>query len=196
MPKELWSIWTYFFREDMKGVRVELNLIKLGRKSYAEALGIQKYFARLHLNALSSEENYNAKNVLLIVEHNPVYTIGLRTKDYMTSDENRLKSLGAEFYRTNRGGLITFHGIGQLVAYPIVNLKHFKLGMKSYVRALEEIVIKTCKHFEVEAVTTQDTGIWVKDRKICALGKYKFILLQLDHIIRHFCSVHHNSSLH
>ena len=155
----------------MSSTRTKLHLINLGRMSYGEALGIQKYFARIHLDALSEDNIRVAKNILLIVEHNPVYTIGLRTKDYTVKDQCRLKSLGAEFYETNRGGLITFHGIGQLVAYPVINLKHFKLGMRSYVRTLEEVVIKTCQHFGVKAGVTEDTGIWVKNKKICALGK-------------------------
>ena len=57
------------------------------------------------------------------------------------------------------------------MAYPVINLKHFKLGMRSYVRTLEEVVIKTCQHFGVKAGVTEDTGIWVKNKKICALGK-------------------------
>ena len=83
----------------MKGASTKLHLIKLGRMSYAEALSTQKKFARLHLDALSSEESYIAKNVMLIVEHNPVYTIGLRTKDYTVSDENKLNLSGQNFTR-------------------------------------------------------------------------------------------------
>ena len=161
----------FIFAQFEMSARAKLHLINLGRMSYGEALGVQKYFARIHLDALSEDNSRVAKNVLLIVEHNPVYTIGLRTKDYTIKDQCRLKSLGAEFYKTNRGGLITFHGIGQLVAYPVINLKHFMLGMRSHVRTLEELVIKTCQHFGIEAVVTEDTGIWVKNKKICALGK-------------------------
>lgn len=61
----------------------------------------------------------------MLVEHPPVYTTGIRTKDYSESEADRLRGLGADFVRTNRGGLITFHGDGQLVAYPILDLKEF-----------------------------------------------------------------------
>lgn len=69
---------------------------------------------------------------------------GIRN-DTPIDEEQRLKSLGAEFRRVNRGGLITFHGPGQLVAYPILNLKHFKTSVKWYVSSLEETVIKLCE---------------------------------------------------
>ena len=82
-----------------------------------------------------------------------------------------MKSLGAEFYRTNRGGLITFHGPGQLVAYPILNLADFTKSMKWYLCKLEETVIRTCSNsFGIEAGRSPDTGVWVGNNKICAMG--------------------------
>src|SRR5271157_1139605 len=75
--------------------------------------------------------------------------------------------LGADFVRTDRGGLITFHGPGQLVAYPIINLKAFRLGMKTYICQLQKTVIGTCLKMGVTAETSPEhTGVWVKDRKI------------------------------
>lgn len=81
-----------------------------------------------------------------------------------------MKTLGAEFYRTNRGGLITFHGPGQLVVYPILDLKSFNKSMKWYICKLEKTVIEVCKSFGVEAERSSDTGVWVKNNKICAIG--------------------------
>lgn len=81
-----------------------------------------------------------------------------------------MKTLGAEFHRTNRGGLITFHGPGQLVVYPILDLKSFNKSMKWYICKLEKTVIEVCKSFGVEAERSSDTGVWVKDNKICAIG--------------------------
>ncbi len=153
-----------------------IRVVKLGVMSYSRALKVQEYFARQHLENVSMDPNGISRNVILIVEHNPVYTIGIRTKHYTLKDEERLRKLGADFFQTNRGGLITFHGEGQLVAYPILNLKNFGMGMRKYIETLEDAVINTCRHFKVEARRTTDTGIWVGDRKICALGKLEGLL--------------------
>ena len=106
-------------------------------------------------------------------------------KFFFLFTENRLTSLGAEFVRSNRGGLITFHGPGQLVAYPILNLAQFYrseqsgkrlklLGMKWYIDTLEEVVIQTLKnHFAIQAFRSPHTGVWVdfqEEKKICAMG--------------------------
>ena len=96
-----------------------VRLWNLGRMRYSPALKVQE---RLVQRLKSKDDNVAKENVLLVVEHEPVYTTGIRTKDYSAEEENRLKKLGADFVRTNRGGLITFHGPGQLVAYPILNL--------------------------------------------------------------------------
>jgi len=98
-------------------------------------------------------------------------------------DEAKLKKLGADFVKSDRGGLITFHGPGQLVAYPILDLKQFLstpksgkkaelIGMKWYIHNLEQVVIDTLKdRFELDAFRSPDTGVWVhQDKKICAMG--------------------------
>lgn len=77
---------------------------------------------------------------------------------------------GAEFYKSNRGGLITFHGPGQLVVYPIINLKNFTPSIKWYVCHIEKTIIRLCKQLGIEAATTSDTGVWIGDEKICAIG--------------------------
>ena len=106
-----------------------------------------------------------------------VYTVGIRTSEYPESEELRLKALGAEFYKTNRGGLITYHGPGQLVAYPILNLSLFTKSIKWYVCRLEETVIQMCKQsFGIQAGRSSNTGVWVGDNKISALGNFLFKL--------------------
>jgi lipoyl(octanoyl) transferase len=119
-------------------------------------------------NKVLSGEPY--KNVLILTEHPPVYTIGIRTKNYTIKDEEKLRDLGAEFHKTNRGGLITFHGPGQLVAYPIINLKNFQPSVRWYVCHIEKTVINLCAKYGIKAGITDDTGVWVDDRKICAIG--------------------------
>lgn len=111
------------------------------------------------------------KNYLLLVEHDPVYTIGIRRELYMEDEIKKLESLGADFHKTNRGGLITFHGPGQLVAYPVIYLKDFGLTMRNYIRYLEKTVIDVCGMYGVTAGTTCDTGVWVGDEKIAAIGE-------------------------
>lgn len=78
--------------------------------------------------------------------------------------------LGAEFFKTNRGGLITFHGPGQLVVYPIVYLKQLGGGVRWYVASLETAIINCCRQYMLKATTSVHTGVWVNDRKICAIG--------------------------
>ncbi|XP_055914167.1 putative lipoyltransferase 2, mitochondrial [Eupeodes corollae] len=123
------------------------------------------------ISAQSVQNVASFKNYIILLEHHPVYTIGIRTKGYTEKDEKHLQSLGADFHKTNRGGLITFHGPGQLVAYPVLHLKQFKPSMRWYIAQLESTVIDLCKSMGIpNAQTTADTGIWVGDNKICAIG--------------------------
>ena len=141
-----------------------VQLVKLGLKSYMPTWKLQQDLVK----KVKSSQNVN---YLVLVEHKPVYTTGIRSSGYSNEEEERLKKLGADFVRSNRGGLITFHGPGQLVAYPILNLKHFVqsdvsgkrlklLGMKWYINTLEQVVIQTLKkNFDIEAFRSPDTGI-------------------------------------
>ncbi|XP_068910720.1 octanoyl-[acyl-carrier-protein]:protein N-octanoyltransferase LIPT2, mitochondrial [Tenebrio molitor] len=137
---------------------------QIGRLSYRKSLELQKHLVRLH------HENKELSNTLVCLEHPPVYTTGIRTGQYPEQVAKNLEQLGAEFYRTNRGGLITFHGPGQLVVYPILNLKDFKPSMRWYVCHIEKTVIRLCNKLGIEAGTSPNTGVWVKDNKICAIG--------------------------
>ena len=117
-------------------------------------------------------DGVKGQNVVLFVEHDPVYTVGIRRTAYTDDDRDRLMSLGADYIETNRGGLVTFHGPGQLVAYPIIHLKDFQLGLRHYIGNLERTIIETCRAFGVQAGTTSDTGVWIDDKKIAAIGRY------------------------
>lgn len=143
-----------------------VHVLRAGLIKYAQGLSLQKFIT----SAFNESTKLSFKNVLILTEHQPVYTIGIRTKDYSIDDEAYLRSLGAEFFHTNRGGLITFHGPGQLVAYPIINLKDFTPSIRWYVCHLEKTIIDLCKQYHLEAKTTPDTGVWIDDRKICAMG--------------------------
>ncbi|KAL7727983.1 hypothetical protein ACLKA6_018909 [Drosophila palustris] len=150
----------------MSAFKPLVTVVRAGRLSYSAGLRLQDQLAKQKVSDFAEFRNY-----LLLLEHDPVYTIGIRTKGYTAEDEDRLRLLGAEFHRTDRGGLITFHGPGQLVAYPILNLRQFKPSIRWYVCTLEKMVIETCRKMGIpNASTTKDTGIWIGDQKICAIG--------------------------
>ncbi|XP_053678529.1 putative lipoyltransferase 2, mitochondrial [Anopheles nili] len=148
-----------------------VHVLQAGRLNYTRALQLQKSVANLvQQQSSNSPDEQRYQNVLILTEHEPVYTIGIRTQGYDDVEANRLRKLGAEFVRTNRGGLITFHGPGQLVAYPILNLKLFQPSVRWYVCHLERTIIQLCRRYGLRAQTTSDTGVWVGDKKICAIG--------------------------
>ena len=147
-----------------------INVLNLGRLDYSSCLRVQQFFVAAHLN----QSGPQVKNTILLVEHEPVYTVGLRRKDYTEHELNKLRSLNAQVAYTDRGGLITFHGPGQLVAYPILNLKEFTPSLKWYVNELESTVIDMCANkFKLSAhrlCNTGYTGVWCEDKKIAAIG--------------------------
>lgn len=141
-----------------------VNVLRAGKLEYQHSLNLQMTLAKTPPIANVF------KNMLILTEHSPVYTIGIRNKDYSMAERDRLRALGAQFYQTNRGGLITFHGPGQLVVYPILNLKQFNAGIRWYVCHLEKTIIDLCAKFGLKGETSPDTGVWIQDRKICAIG--------------------------
>lgn len=147
---------------------------KLEKIAYLPALEVQTAIARRHLDEIKAKGTSDVKNILLLYEHYPVFTIGIRNKSVDSKERERLESLGAEFHFTNRGGLLTFHGPGQLVCYPVLNLACFKKSLRWYVASLEKTLVETCKKFNMAATastTTCDTGVWVNDNKIAAIGQ-------------------------
>lgn len=116
-------------------------------------------------------------NRIILCEHPHVYTLGKSGKaNNMLLNEIQLKSLGATLFYIDRGGDITYHGPGQLVCYPIINLEDFNLGLKGYIHKLEEIVISICDSYGIIAGRMDGaTGVWLDvnctaARKICAIG--------------------------
>ncbi|XP_055694804.1 putative lipoyltransferase 2, mitochondrial [Lutzomyia longipalpis] len=143
-----------------------VQFLETGRLDYQKALRLQQYFARKG----TDEAAKDFRNVLILTEHEPVYTIGIRDGACTPQDVARLQNLGAEFHKTNRGGLITFHGPGQLIAYPILNLRNFQPSVRWYVCQMQQTIVEMCKKFNINATTTDDMGVWVKNKKICAVG--------------------------
>ena len=114
---------------------------------------------------------------LLTVEHNPVYTLGKSGKDEnMLVSEAYLRSIGAEFFHIDRGGDVTFHGPGQIVGYPILDLEKVGIGLREYIDSIEEAIIGVCAEWDIEAGRVAGaSGVWIEGdspraRKICAIG--------------------------
>jgi len=153
----------------------------LGLLSFAAALEVQEdYFHKIISEKKANrqkEQPTPTDNFLLFVEHKPVYTLG-KSGDiqHLLLDHNGLKEKEIEFYKTNRGGDITFHGLGQIVGYPILDLDNFFTDIHKYLRFLEEIIIKTLAEYELTATRSKgETGVWLDAktpfaRKICAMG--------------------------
>lgn len=117
------------------------------------------------------------ENRIIFCEHPHVYTLGRSGKENnMLLTEEQLRKIGATLYHIDRGGDITYHGPGQLVCYPIINLEDYHLGLKEYVHLLEEVVIDVCASYGIAAGRLNGaTGVWVdgetpRARKICAIG--------------------------
>ena len=125
-----------------------------------------------------SEQKEPTPNHLIFCQHPHVYTLGKSGKDAnLLINEDFLKSKGATLYRINRGGDITYHGPGQVVGYPILDLDNFGVSIKSYIFQIEEVIIKTLSQFGITATRSEGaTGVWLdadhpaKARKICAIG--------------------------
>ncbi len=153
----------------------------LGLIDYNECWDYQEKLFTEILEVKSSNRKQNktekTKNHLIFCEHPHVYTLGKSgDKKNLLVNEDYLKSRGATFHKINRGGDITYHGPGQLVAYPILDLDNFFTDIHKYLRFLEEAVISTLKEYGLESERSKgETGVWFdvgtpKARKICALG--------------------------
>lgn len=169
----------------MKDNRV-IYLNDLGKKEYKETWDLQEILLQesLQLKAQAREAGITdpaevpTRHQVLLVEHPPVYTLGKSghmENVLLTEEQQREK--GISFFKINRGGDITFHGPGQLVGYPILDLEKYYTDIGRYLRNLEEIVIRVMADYELKgARSSGETGVWLdphikgQERKICAMG--------------------------
>ena len=166
----------------------------LGNMDYKTAWDLQESLLRENVrikSGVSSSESGNipdsqlptprcplTTHYLLFVEHPPVYTLGKSGKiEHVILDEQDRIKEGIDFFHTNRGGDITFHGPGQIVGYPILDLEKFYTDIGRYLRELEEVIILTLSDYGINAGRSAgETGVWIdalhkgKERKICAMG--------------------------
>lgn len=137
-----------------------------GRTPYAEALQRQ-------LDLVRQRHDQRIPDTLVLTEHPPVYTIGARkdAPQHLLWSTAQLQQQGIEVVQTNRGGDITYHGPGQIVGYPVLDLRPRHRDLHRYLRDLEEVLLRTVTAFGLSPARRQGkTGIWIKDRKIAAIG--------------------------
>ena len=163
----------------MKNNRIVVK--DLGVLSYEDSWKVQKTIFENIISQKIKNRTLKKKNktdnYLLIVEHKPIFTIGKSgDTSNLLLDTKQLKSKNIEFKKINRGGDITFHGSGQVVGYPILDLDNFFTDIGQYLRTLEEVIISTIGFFGLKGYRINgETGVWVKDKlnsdkKICAFG--------------------------
>lgn len=143
----------------------KIEIIDWGRTRYAQAF--EKQIARVDLRKSS-----DCGDALILTEHDPVYTLGLRkgADQHLIWNKATLAEQGIEVHKSNRGGDITYHGPGQIVGYPIISLQSRK-DLHAYLRDLEEVVIRTLSQFGLKSARREGkTGIWLETRKVCAIG--------------------------
>ena len=141
------------------------ELRDLGLVGYAEALAIQKDLVEQRKRQLIPDQ-------LLIVEHPHVITLGRNghTENLLASEEI-LRRAGIAFHPTDRGGDITYHGPGQIVGYPIFDLREWKRDVVAYVRAIEQVIMDALSEFGIAAERLEGcTGVWVQGKKVAAIG--------------------------
>ena len=139
----------------------DINYYWLGRRDYYKIWNLQKQIQ-------DKIKNDNFNNVILFLEHDPIYTIG---KNADNSNLLPTKPLDINVVKTDRGGDITCHAPGQLIGYPIIDLKKYNKSITWFMRALEESIIEMLKEFSINSNTKDGlTGVWVNESKIAALG--------------------------
>jgi len=163
-------------------MKQEVLFQDLGIRSYKEVWDYQEMLLKRGVDIKAARRNGDMQedttHHLLFVEHNPVYTLGKsgHEENILISDDD-MKTKGIEYFHTNRGGDITFHGLQQLVGYPVLDLDKFKTDLGWYLRSLEEVVILTMAEYGLKGDRSAgETGVWLDpdvkghERKICAMG--------------------------
>jgi lipoyl(octanoyl) transferase len=154
-----------------------LHFEDLGKRSYASAWDLQEKYLQetlaLKLQRRQSPEIPVPQRLLFTEHFPPVFTLGKSgDASHLLAAEEFLREQGIEFFRTNRGGDITFHGEGQIVGYPILDLDQIYTDIHRYLRELEEVIILTLGDFGIPNAGRKNglTGVWVDDEKLCAIG--------------------------
>ena len=144
----------------------ELWTVPLGQLGYEQALELQRNLARDRISGAIPQD------LLLLVEHPPVVTLGRSSKQkHLVASPEFLQSKGVELFEVERGGDVTFHGPGQLVGYPIIDLKRHRQDLHWYLRKLEEALINSLDDYGIPGErNTAYTGVWTRGKKIASIG--------------------------
>ena len=165
-----------------------MEILDVGRASYEPVWRLQHELVR-------RRKAGTVGDVLVLVEHEPVITLGRSADESnITASPDRLRRLGVEVRRVERGGDVTYHGPGQLVGYPILDLRRHRKDVRWYVRSLEEVLIRALGNFGIEAERdTDNIGVWIDGKKIAAIGAriekwvtYHGFALNVDPDMSHF----------
>ena len=154
------------------------NYIDLGLKDYKDCWDYQEELLKEVSDDKQETKKPSAKNHFLLVEHPHVYTLGKSGDEKnLLAAGDFLKKIEATFYKINRGGDITYHGPGQIVGYPIIDLENYKIGVREYIEKMEKAIIETIAEYGLIGDLKEGaTGVWldaghkVRARKICAIG--------------------------
>lgn len=153
----------------------DIQIIDLELTDYASVLKYQENL--FYENIKKKAKNENTNNYLILCEHQHVYTLGKSgNKNNLLINSDFLKRIGATYFETNRGGDITYHGKGQIVGYPILDLDSFGFGVRGYIETVENIIIEVLSSYGIiSEKSDKNIGVWIekgtkKERKICALG--------------------------
>jgi len=139
--------------------------LDLGKAGYKQIWDLQK---KIHLH----KQNSKTDDIIITVEHEPVYTLGKTgSRDHILISDDEMREKEISYYEIDRGGDITYHGPGQLVVYPILDLNNYYKDTHRYLRELEETVILTLNELGIDSHREEEfTGVWVGEEKICAIG--------------------------
>ncbi len=142
-----------------------MNVIDLGQKDYKEVWDLQKI---IHQKRVEKE----IADTLLLVEHNPVITMGKSGKqNNLLIPFKLLEEKGIAYYQIERGGDVTYHGLGQVVGYPIINIKEGLIGIRPFIERLENVIIATLVEFGIKGEKKEKMiGVWTETGKICSIG--------------------------
>jgi lipoate-protein ligase B len=166
-------------------------IVNLGQARYLEVLDLQRKLVKLR-------QGQSIPDTLLLVEHEPVITLGRRgSTNNILSTSEQLASQGIKVYQVERGGDVTYHGPGQLVGYPLIDLTERNIGVRQFVDLLEETIISTLADFDIPAGRqSQHRGVWVEDRKVAALGvavkrwvSFHGFALNVSPNLDHYCHI-------
>jgi len=139
----------------------KIKVVNMGITSYKEVWDLQKKLQKQRISG-------NIEDTIILTEHDAVYTLG---KNASANHLLQNRDMNVDVFHVERGGDVTFHGPGQLVGYPIINLKDYRPSITWYMRTLEQVIIDTLSDFSISADRRRGlTGVWVEDEKIAAMG--------------------------